>query len=377
MGGYELQALQLATNQARRGAIAPILLTHAVGSLPLSERGPFGEIQRVAKGLRRHHPGAAWRELAGSIDIVHAHGLHKLCGQIVEAAAARGIPSVVKVPTAGNVTDFAAPGSALGPQDGEEAAPRDLRWRLMVATAWRKLRRASCFVAPTSEIERELKREGLRAEQLPNGVDTQRFVPPTPAQRSAARAELGLADNAFVAVSVARLATRKRHSLLLEAWATGLTQHPRARLLLVGNGPCRSALETRAARDDLVGRVQLLGERTDVRPALHAADVFLSAAEREGLPNALLEACAAGLPALASALAAHQGPGRLLVPRNEPEAWSEALRALADEPARLRELSRPARDGVLPLDIARVEQRVAELYARLLSERGARPTTAP
>ena len=89
---------------------------------------------------------------------------------------------------------------------------------------------------------------------------------------------------------------------LLDAFAAVRKRVPGARLVIVGDGPERQRLEARAAQDDLAGSVQITGYRSDVRALLPAADVYASSSISEGVSITILEAMAAGMPVVATAV---------------------------------------------------------------------------
>lgn len=126
-------------------------------------------------------------------------------------------------------------------------------------------------------------------------------VTPLPTHsRAAARARLGLDTDSgaapLVVLCAARMTNQKRHDLLIEAWA----EIPTGLLLLAGDGPNRVGIERRVEELGLSHRVRLLGERTDVDWLLAASDVLVLPTDWEGLPISLLEAMAAGVPAVVS-----------------------------------------------------------------------------
>jgi len=126
---------------------------------------------------------------------------------------------------------------------------------------------------------------------LPNGCDTDEFHPDDSDRRSV-RDELGIADDAVVAISVARMHPQKDHPTLLEAARRAHRAHPDLELVLVGTGT-----ETLDSGVDapLELRVHGLGERRDIPRLLRGADLVVSSSLTEGMPNALLEAMASGL----------------------------------------------------------------------------------
>lgn len=96
--------------------------------------------------------------------------------------------------------------------------------------------------------------------------------------------------------TVGRLIERKGHYDLLDAWPSVLESHPKVQLLLVGDGPEQEGLEDRAQKLGCRDSVVFAGQRDDVSDLLDAMDVFVFPSHYEGLPGALIEAMAAGLP---------------------------------------------------------------------------------
>ena len=133
-----------------------------------------------------------------------------------------------------------------------------------------------------------------RITVIPNGVDVERFA-------GGDRAAPALARRAGVPMigSVGCLAPRKDQRTLLEALAVLAGRGLAFEAVLVGDGPERSALERRAEELGIAGRVRFLGERPDVEHLLPAMDVFVLSSREEGIPNALLEAMASGVPCVA------------------------------------------------------------------------------
>ncbi len=133
-----------------------------------------------------------------------------------------------------------------------------------------------------------------------NGIDADEIA--ARAEAADVRAELGIAPSAPVAACVGEVGWRKGQQHVLEAAAALREQNPDAVWLLVGEGDGRRSLQAEAAARGLssAGAVRFLGFRRDVPAVLAAADLALLPSRREGLPNALLEAMALGLPVAAS-----------------------------------------------------------------------------
>jgi sugar transferase (PEP-CTERM/EpsH1 system associated) len=167
-----------------------------------------------------------------------------------------------------------------------------------------------------------------------NGVDTTRFADDDHEQ---ARRTLGVRDDALTVGTIGRLDPVKDQLGLLEAFAQLRHRYPTAILVVVGDGPLRGVLETRAQRPDLAGRVKLLGERHDVPRLLRAFDLFVLPSLAEGLPNTLLEAIAAGLPLVATRVGGNpevvvDGANGRVVPPGDPHALADAIGRYLDDP---------------------------------------------
>jgi len=224
------------------------------------------------------------------------------------------------------------------------------------------------FVANSSLVARELKDwldlpEG-RIRLIENGVDLARFAPPDAEARAAARAACGLPPDGPVAAYVGSGFERKGAFHLIRALAApGLRD-----LSLVIAGRDKAAREARALveRLGLTDRVVLLGAVDDVRPVLHAADLFVLPTLYDPMPNAALEALACGLPVVTTpdsgVAEAITETGAGAVADREPEALARAIAGvLADLAA--------ARAGALALrpryDLAGTAGKWLDLYREI------------
>jgi glycosyltransferase involved in cell wall biosynthesis len=133
---------------------------------------------------------------------------------------------------------------------------------------------------------------------IPNGVP---IPPPIAAdERERRRAELGLAPDELAILAVGRMTPQKRPLLFLEIAARVAAAVPNVKFFWIGDGPLAAEWDTRAAALGLTSRAQRLGWREDVGTLLGSGDLLLHTAEYEGLPLAILEAMAAGVPCAVS-----------------------------------------------------------------------------
>lgn len=178
-----------------------------------------------------------------------------------------------------------------------------------------------------------------RVVELPNFLEERAFRRLSPEVRTARRATWGVPADAFLVGSVARLAPVKNHPMLLRAL---VHLAPDVHLVLVGDGPCRSALEQLAQVLGVQGRVHFLGQLVETINLHQFFDVSVLCSHSEGSPNSLIEALAAGCPVIATPVGgvpeviADQRTG-LLVPRDDSLSLAARLSQLrADGALRAR-----------------------------------------
>ncbi len=151
------------------------------------------------------------------------------------------------------------------------------------------------LVAVSDEVRRQSVEEGVRPDRIvliPNAVE---LSPAAPDARARLRAWLQVPPGAALVLAVGRLNAEKGQSLLLQAVPAVLRRFPQTVFALAGDGPLHEELEEQAVQMGIAGRVRFLGVRQDVPDLLSAADLFVLPSRSEGMPNALLEAMAAGV----------------------------------------------------------------------------------
>ncbi len=209
--------------------------------------------------------------------------------------------------------------------------------------------------------------EKLRS--VPNGIHVERFRVADDDARAALVASLGLPPGSHVIGFVGRLNWAKDLATLVRAFAIVAAQRDDVALVLVGDGEERAALEGQVAAAGLGERVRMLGDRGDVPALLAGFDVFAMSSISEGYSIALLEACASGLPVVATDVGGnreivHDGSHGRLVPARDPEALAAALLALLDDPALRSGMAAVARRWALAeATFAAMAARYQALYA--------------
>lgn len=250
-----------------------------------------------------------------------------------------------------------------------------------LATAWERFgARWSDRIVCVSESERLAGQHvGITARWsvIHNGIDLDRFRPVRGDAAASARASLplpgGIPADVPLVVCVGRLSRQKGQDVLLRAWRTAAVGG--ARLVLVGDGPCRDELRRTAPPG-----VLFTGACPDVRPWIQAADLLVLPSRWEGMALAPLEAMACGTPVLLTDVdgARESLPPRhllhCLVPPEDPAALAAALTTLLNDPALRAELGRTALSRARSLfDVKKTAGAVLRLYEELAGQ--SRPTT--
>jgi glycosyltransferase involved in cell wall biosynthesis len=229
---------------------------------------------------------------------------------------------------------------------------------------------------------RELQRVGLPDAKLvaiPNGIAIERFRPADAARREQLVAALGLPSQVRLIVTVGRLTGAKNHESLVRAFAALRVTIPDIALLIIGDGALREPLAKLAAADAAGGRVLLLGDRSDVCELLAGCDVFAMSSLTEGYSVALLEACAAGLPIVATdvggnAEIVHDGVNGRVVPSADDGALAAALAEVLGSRARADIMGKAGRDWV---ERQGSLQQMARRYEALYAQPGTEPARLP
>jgi L-malate glycosyltransferase len=199
------------------------------------------------------------------------------------------------------------------------------------------------------------------------GIDLKAFNE----SKDEARAALGLSSKDRVVTIVARLYPEKNHQLLLAAFAQVYEHVADARLLIVGEGTEREAIEEEIKRLRLEERVSVLGVRRDVARILAATDVFALSSMREGLPLVVLEAMAAARPVVATAVGdlpsvINDKESGFIVPPGDARALAATLIELLNDESLALRVGEAARASVQTYGLEAMIGRYQDLYEGVL-----------
>lgn len=237
-------------------------------------------------------------------------------------------------------------------------------------------------------VARALMRAGVarrRITIIPSGVDCTRFAPPGEAARQQARAEFGLLPHEIALGTIGALVARKGQRVLIDAMAlarrASFKEFPDQegteifRCFIAGAGPLHDELAQQIAQRDLAGSIKLLGPLKDAATLLNALDIFVMPSLNEGMGVAALEATAAGLPVIASAVGGlpevvedqHTG---VLVEPGDAAALAEAMMRLGADCQRRSAMGVAGRQrAVRNWSIELMAQRTLKLYYACLLQR--------
>jgi len=363
VGGTETQAVEL----ARR--LDPVRYDVTLGCL--RARGPLLEkLTGSAVDLREFYPkggvdspGGIYQMLRlamflrrGGFQIVHTHDLYANLLGIPAAVLAR-VPVIIS--------------------SQRDLAHLDL-YRTRRRVWLRRLQNLSTAVLTNANAVRDavMAEKGIAASKIRviyNGVDLERFS-------AKARDRSWLAPNAgqekWIVLVGNMHSDVKGHPCLIAAAGTVAREFPGVRFVLAGDGEVRPDFEQQVAQLGLQSNFLFLGRRDDVPRVLACCDIAVLPSKAEGLPNAVLEYLAAGLPTVASRVGGNaeivqDGKTGLLVPPDHPSALAEALLRLLRDPGFAVNLGSHGRDYVTSeFSFRRMIENTDQLYTELLRQRG-------
>ncbi len=351
--GGQNQVLLTVNGLAEAGHDA-MLLAHADGQLK----------RRAGEGMRflafsprsEFDVRAAW-QLAGVLrdrrpDVVHAHD-----------------------PMAVSLVAMALQMRGDAPRPLVVAARRvDFHLKRHAFSRW-KYGHVDVFIAASRGIARILEQDGVdasRIEVVHDGVDVDRIDRHPPVD---AHAAFWLPHGAPLIGNAAALAAHKGQRYLIDAMARVVRRVPDARLLIVGDGELREALQDQVHALGLERHVTLAGFRDDVPGLMRSFDLFVMSSVTEGLGSAILEAMACGLAVVATRaggipeVVEHEVTG-LLVPTRDPDALADAIVTLLEDSERRAAMGAAGRRRVVAeFSVDALVRRTLDVYERRLAAR--------
>ena len=332
-GGLETMAVGLAGALAKRGLRSVIIALDEGGELePVLDAA--GVESHVLGGRRLRDPRYHWR-LARLLrrvrpDVVHSHNF----ASFLHTAVGRRIAFVPRMVHTEHAFEYLIAGSY---HRWIRGASRGCNAFVVVGERILPFFRDTVGVAP----------ERLRV--IPNGVDLASFQPQSNIRQ--VRQELEIPTDAFVVGSAGRLAPEKDLATLVRAVAEVSRRRDDLFLVFAGDGVERPALEALTSELGLTERVRFLGWRRDVSRVVSALDLFVLSSENEGLPLAVLEAMALGVPVASTPVGdlpvvVQDGVSGRLFPVGDTSALARVILEIAADGARRRALGVAGRQVV-------------------------------
>jgi sugar transferase (PEP-CTERM/EpsH1 system associated) len=318
---------------------APVICLHKRPGLRL---GLVGELWRVLRRLRPH--------------VVHSHQIASLF-YTGPAANVSGVPVVAHT------------------EHGKQPYAERLRTRWLGKLAGRHASRFFCLsrdMAAAVTAHHIVPPHKVRV--ILNGINTACFRERKEARPL--REALGIPANAPVIGTVGRLAPVKRQDVLLRAFARLRERVPEAHLVLVGDGPRQEELRALATQLGVGAVTHFAGYQSEPQRYLDLIDVFVLTSASEGIPQALLEASAAAIPAVCSRVGGipeviDEGRTGLLFPSGDQDSLTEGVLTLLTDPQLARRLGEAARARVESLfHIRRMAAEYHQQFLEMLEEKG-------
>lgn len=308
---------------------------------PVSPVNDLRALSRLYRTIRDFRP-----------DIVHTHS--SKAGVLGRLAARRAaVPVVVHTVHGFGFTPLQSPAKRAVFFAAERVAAR---WTdHFVAVSQRNLDRG---------VELGLWRPS-EASVIRAGIDLDRFR--RLGDGGATRRELGIPDGVPVVTQIGNFKPQKAPLDFIRAAAAVSARLPETRFVMVGDGPLRPAAEALAAELGLAGRLIFAGWWNDVPGLLAATTVSVLSSRHEGLPCAIVESLAAGVPVVATAVdgtpeVVTPGVNGELVPPAEPDSLAAAILAILTDESRRRSMAAAAVQGLEEFDRDRMVRRLEELY---------------
>lgn len=343
VGGLERNVVNQVREGGRLGQDVSILCVERRGTLAERAESLGGRVYCTDKqpGLKLNTIGRIRKVLRSERpDVIHTHQIGPLF-YTGFAAAGLGIPLIVHT------------------EHGKENYATCRKTRCLGKIAGRFTKVFYCLTQDMANAVAESRIvDASKLRVIMNGIDTAFYKQPR--DTAAIRQQMGIPLDASIIGTVGRLTEIKRQDVLIDAFANVAKVHKNAHLLLVGDGPLHASLRDRALALNIADRVHFAGYQQDTTPFLHAMNLFALTSRSEGMPQALLEACVAAKPVIASRVGGipeviqHGVTGRLVEP-GDVRSLSDGLCDLLSNPGHASTLSHTASQRVInTFDIGRM-----------------------
>jgi glycosyltransferase involved in cell wall biosynthesis len=340
VGGAESLAVTFARRADRSRIELFVAALGSVGGNPLEKEFRDAGVPTINLGARSLRDPAAFRRLVEfvrehRITLVHAHLTYAAIWS-AWLSRATGVPSLASLHVAVSATQ-GVERSRL-----RRAAVTVRDW--IMCFALRRWSSGVIFVSGFLRAEYASRLHGASAHVVHNGIEVERFARDRTEARSRIERELGVPDAVPLLVSVTVLRAGKGIDVLLRA----LCEVPDAHLVIIGDGPMGHDWRRIAEEAGVAGRVHWAGHRRDVDALLAGFDLFVHPSLDDAFPTVLLEACAASLPIVASAIGGipeivNDGENGMLVTAGDETKLGAAIRSLLADRTRMERMSEAAR----------------------------------
>ena len=363
MGGGETQAQLLAEGLIAGGHSVILLTRRSDASLKNRER--YGELNVYRLPPAGSGQLKKWGLILSSLpplirlrdqyDLIFVSGYRIIGLAAVLAGKLLRKPVILKADSQGEMTgDFFESGlKKFG------ISHTSLPFRLFLGFRNAILKKADAFSAISPDIASEWTSSGIPLEKvhlIPNSVDTTRFTPVDPSQKTLLRQRLGLPESAIIAIYTGRLVSYKGLPLLLKVWKEISGSYENILLLLAGTGGldihnCEAELHAYVKANGLEKVVRFLGPVRNVPQYLQASDLFVFPTENDAFPSSVVEAMACALPVITTPVGAiktivtDRKTGLIVQPRNQEQLF-DALNVMLSHSALASHLGRAAWETV-------------------------------
>lgn len=370
LGGSEIEAQRVSVGMIRRGHQVHVLCS---GGPPMPAVRDWIDPAGIPVTILTRQSSGTWKNRVFALEVAraiwtrrHSYDVVYFLMQGLHLAAGLPVAHLLKKPSVMKV-------------GGSNVIPLMRRSKMgRHELDWMKKWRIPVMVLNEGMTE-EARADGFSDDQIvwmPNPIDPEEFRPALPGESAAWRESHGITVGVPVVIYVGRLSREKGLRELIGGFARGAHRYPEALLLLVGDGAMRSELESLASEAKLnPSQIRFIGRvpASEIPQWLRAADVFALTSPSEGFACALLEAMAAGLPSLVSAIPANlqlidDGIHGLTVPFGNEEATADAFVRLLHDPARRQTMGSAARmRAVDNYSTTKVVERYEALFEKVMA----------